>query len=130
MLELSLIHVVVFQIIQIVPVNSTAPCFLNLTAGADMWQNCNAAGDFLTFSMQMWQWETGGYFSMIFISILVVISYIKYQKMVYPMLVGLFYLPLAFFLFPSQFITFAVVLGFTGLGLLIAWVFISQTNES
>ena len=127
MLELLWPHLVSLATITL---NSTTPCFLNQTAGADLWQNCGADKDWLLMAMMPWQWVTGGWFTMILVSIFVIMSYIKYQKMVYPLLVGVFFIPISYALFPPSFINFAVIMGFLGVGLIVAWVFVSQTNEN
>lgn len=115
---------------QIINVNSTTPCFLNYTAGPDMFQNCGFGNDYLQGALVGWQWITGGWFSMILVAILTTFSYIKYHKVIYPMIVGTLFLPIAYFLFPTQFLTFAFLLGGVGIAILIYYVFISQTNEA
>ena len=120
---------IVYQINQIINVNNTTPCFLNYTAGAQMWQNCGIGKDFIQGSLVMWEWVTGGYFSMIIVSILILGVYIKYQKVVYPMVIGIMFLPVSYFLFPSTFIIWGAILMVTAVGLLIAYIMMSQTNE-
>lgn len=120
---------IVYQINQIINVNNTTPCFLNYTAGAQMWQNCGLDKDYIQGSLIMWEWVTGGYFSMIIVSILILGVYIKYQKVVYPMIIGIMFLPVSFFLFPSTFIMWAAILFITAIGLLIGYIMMSQTNE-
>lgn len=127
MFESLLIQLVAFQTII---VNSTQPCFLNYTAGPQIFQNCGGASDYLTMALQGWQWVTGGWFSMILVAILVAFTYIKYHKLIYPIISGTLFLPIAYFLFPTQFLTFAFILGGIGMCILIYYAFISQTNES
>ena len=127
MLDLIWLHLVTLQTIIL---NSTQPCFLNETAYADMFQNCGGAVDYLTMVLQGWQWVTGGWFSMILVSILVAFSYIKYHKAIYPIITGTLFLPLAYFLFPTQFLTIAFIFAGVGIAILIYYVYISQTNES
>ena len=127
MLDLIWLHLVTLQTII---VNSTSPCFFNETAYADMFQNCGGATDYLTMVLQGWNWVTGGWFSMILVSILVAFSYIKYHKAIYPIITGTLFLPLAYFLFPTQFLTIAFIFAGVGIGILIFYVYISQTNES
>lgn len=114
---------------QIITVNSTTPCFLNATAGMSMLQNCGFGRDFLTASILPWQWITGGYFAFILISLLILITYIKYQKVLYPILIGVLFLPVSYFLFPNQFIVFAILLAFLGIGIAIWFTFIKQSND-
>lgn len=127
MFEWLLIHLVTFQSIII---NSTQPCFMNETAGADIFQNCGMGTDYLTGALVGWQWITGGWFSMILVAILTAFSYIKYHKVIYPIIVGTLFLPIAYFLFPTQFLTFAFILGGFAIAILVYYVFISQTNEA
>ena len=97
---------------------STQPCFLNMTAGASMWNNCGADEDFLDFALMPFEYITGGYFSMILVTIFIIMAYIKYHNVLYPILVGLLFIPLRYTFFPEVFLTYAVTLvaiAFTGL---------------
>ena len=127
MLELFWFHLVTLQTIII---NSTQPCFMNTTAGADMFQNCGGGKDYLTMALTGWQWVTGGWFSMVLVSILVAFTYIKYHKAIYPLIVGTLFLPISWFLFPNQFLIFAFIFGGVVAAILINYIFISQTNEA
>ena len=126
MLE-NFLPIILFQIIH---VNSTQVCFLNYSAGADMWQNCGMGNDYLTTAMLPFQWVTGGWFSMIMVSVFVLMTYIKYQKVVYPMIIGTIFLPISYFMFPTQFLSFAFIMVGCGMALLIGYIYISATNES
>ena len=53
-----------FQTIQ---VNQTTPCFMNFTRGAQIWRDCGASDDFLSFALLPFEWATGGNFSMVFV---------------------------------------------------------------
>lgn len=121
------IHIVLMQVNVIV--NNTAPCFMNYSAGADLWRNCGMSNDYMQTAMLPWQWVTGGNFSMVLVSVFVIMSYLKYQKVVYPMIVGIIFLPVAWFLFPTQFLTWAIVMSGCAIGLLCGYIYISQTNE-
>jgi len=103
---------------------------LNQTAGADMFQNCGGAEDYLTMIISGWQWVTGGYFTMLLVSILVAFTYIKYHKGIYPLLIGILYLPISWFMFPSQFIIFAGIFAAVYIGIIMWYIKTSQTNES
>lgn len=127
MLDLVWLHLVTLQTII---VNSTNSCWMNQTAGPDMFQNCGGAKDYLTMVLTGWQWVTGGWFSMILVSIFVAFSYIKYHKAIYPLIVGTLFLPIGWFLFPTQFLTFAFIFGGVVVAILIHYIFISQTNEA
>ena len=114
---------------QLVTVNQTTACFLNYSAGLDMWENCGLDEDYLEFSLLPWEWITGGNFSMILVSVFVLISYIKYHKAIYPIIVGIMYLPIAFFVFPDTFLSFAFVMLGVTFGILIWYIYIKQTKE-
>ena len=110
-------------------VNSTDVCFLNYTAGVDMWRNCGIEDDWLAFAILPWEWITGGYFSMILVAIIIMFSYIKYHKASYPLLIGTVYLPISYTLFPEQFMSWAIIMAGFYFGVLITYVFIKQTKE-
>ena len=114
---------------EVITVNQTTPCFLNYTAGVDMWENCGYDDDFLTASLLPWEWITGGYFSLIIVSIFVMFSYIKYHKIVYPIMIGVTFLPISFAFFPEVFLSFAFLMTFIGIGIMIWYIFIRQTKE-
>lgn len=113
----------------IINVNQTTPCFLNETAGLDMWVNCGGDQDFLAMALLPFEWITGGYFSLLVVSILIMFTYIKYQKATYPVLMGSIYLPLSFYLFPNQFLSFAVLMVGLLFGILFWHTQIKQTKE-
>lgn len=86
--------------------------------------------DYLVTAMLPFQWVTGGWFSMIMVSVFVLMTYIKYQKVVYPMIIGTVFLPISYFMFPTQFLSFAFLMVGCGMALLIGYIYISATNES
>ena len=87
---------------QVITVNSTTPCFLNSTAGVHMLQNCmEDNGDIISVSLLWIQWVTGGYFSMILVSMFVLSVYIKYNKVIYAVAIGVVFIPIAFQFFPG-----------------------------
>ena len=104
------------------------PCFMNMTAGAQMWKNCGADEDYLDFALAPFEYITGGYFSMILVTIFIIMSYIKYHTVLYPMLIGLLFLPVSFTLFPDTFLTYAITLFVVGTGGLLAWILIWRTK--
>lgn len=114
---------------QTITVNSTTPCFLNYTAGWHVWQNCGADVDYIRFALIGWEWISGGFFSMVFVAILILFTWIKYQKIAYPMMIGVMFLPVSYFLFPSVFITFAFVMFGLGMAIFVWYAFIKQTKE-
>ena len=95
---------------------SLQPCFMNMTAGAQLWDNCGANEDYLDFALMPFEYITGGYFSMILVTIFIIMSYIKYQTVLYPMLIGLLFLPISYTFFPDVFLTYALALFAVGVG--------------
>ena len=114
---------------QIIVVNQTTPCFLNETAGIQLWRNCGADEDYIQWALQPWEWITGGYFSLAIVSIIIIITYLKYHKMAYPLLIGIMFLPFSYFLFPAVFLSWAFILGFMGAFMLLYYAFTRQTKE-
>ena len=122
----SLINFIVYQVIII---NQTQPCFLNYTASAEMWKNCGMADDYLQTALLPWEWITGGNFSLVLVSVFIAITYIKYHKVVYPILIGTMFLPVSYFVFPGVFLSWAMVMAGVAFGVLIWYVYIRQTKE-
>ena len=126
---LGIISLVPFADAQVINVTQAQPCFLNETAGPRVWENCNFDEDWLAAILLPWEWISGGNFSMILVSVLIMFTYIKYHKVVYPMLVGTMFIPISYFLFPDQFIIWAVIMTFVAAGLLVAFIYLKQTKE-
>lgn len=114
---------------QTITINQTEPCFFNQTAGVQIWKNCGVGDDYLDAFLMGWEWVTGGFFSLIIVSIIVLMSYIKYHKVVYPITVGIIFLPVSFFIFPEVFLSFALLMTGIAFGILIWYAFIKQTKE-
>ena len=110
-------------------VNATTPCFLNYTASYRMWENCDAKGDWLKFALLPFEWITGGYFSLMVVGTLIIGSWLKYHKTIYPIMIGMLFLPISYSLFPDVFLQFAIP--FVGLAIvvLIYKMFTRQTKE-
>lgn len=123
---LDLLILVAFQIIQ---VNQTTPCFLNETAGADIFKNCGFNEDYLSASLIGWEWITGGYFSLVLVALLVGIVYIKYHKAIYPLLIGILYLPIAVALLPPTWQSWVVILAIGGIISALIVIVIKQPKE-
>ena len=107
---------------EVIIVNQTTPCFLNFTAGIDMWENCGADEDYISFVMLPFEWITGGWFSMILVSVILLAVYLKYHKVIYAFAVGMIFLPISFQFFPESFIGFAVLVTSLGLAAAITWM--------
>lgn len=96
-----------------IDVGESTPCFMNYTAGSDMWQNCGfggSDGDWLSAVLLPFEWVTGGYFTMIIVAILVTMTYIKYHTAMYPLAIGIIYLPVAYFTIPDPFMSVAFIM--------------------
>lgn len=111
---------------QTIIVNETTPCFLNYTAGIDMWENCGADEDWIAMAILPFEWITGGYFSLILASIIILGVYLKYHKVIYAFGVGVVFLPISFQFFPDQFLSFAVIALFLGLTATILYMIRDQ----
>lgn len=98
-----------------IEVGETAPCFMNYTAGSQMWKNCNFAGDPIGATLLGFEWVSGGLFSMIVVTLIVVMVYIKYHTVIYPIAIGIIMLPTSFFLFPDAFVSYAFVMTAVGI---------------
>lgn len=129
MIEFALFFIQYAFAQEIITVNQTTPCFLNYTAGADLWSNCGFDTDYLSASILPFEYVTGGLFSMIIVSVLIGAVYIKYQKAIYPILIGVMFLPMSFFLFPESFVIWAVLMAFLAMGILVWYIFVRQTKE-
>jgi len=114
---------------QTITVNQTTPCFLNASAGPDVWRNCGFETDFLAGMLLPWEWISGGYFSMIIVSMFIGVTYLKYHKAIYPIVIGFSFLPVSWFLFPNQFLTWAVIMTGVALGIFIWVIYVRQTKE-
>lgn len=112
-----------------IDVGETTPCFMNYTAGAEMWENCNFAGDPVGATLLGFEWVTGGLFSMIVVALIVVMVYIKYHTVIYPIAIGIVMLPTSYFLFPDAFTSYAFVMAAVGFGGLIYTIYIVITRD-
>jgi hypothetical protein len=113
----------------VIEVGDTEPCFMNYTAGASMWKNCNFEGDPIGAAMLGFEWVTGGLFSMIVVALIVVMVYIKYHTVLYPIAIGIIMLPTSYYLFPDIFMSFAFVMAGVGIAGLIYAIIIIRTKD-
>jgi len=111
-------------------VTASQPCFLNYTAnGLDMMKNCGLDDDYLRATTVGFDWVTGGLWPLIIVTILIVMTYIKYQNGIYPLAIGIVFLPIAGAYFPAQFVSFGIVIGaLIGVGALVT-MFIKRTTD-
>jgi len=94
-----------------------------------MWRDCGMGEDFLRTSLLGWEYVTGGYFTMAVIGIFCLMTYIKYHKAIYPLLIGIMFLPVSQFLFPLEFIIFGAFWTIALVGILLWYAFNRQTKE-
>lgn len=107
---------------EIIIVNETTPCFLNATAGIDMWSNCGADEDFVSFALLPFNWITGGYFSMILASVLILAVYIKYNKVIFAVGIGVVLIPSVYQFFPVDWWGFIIIVVALGVSVGIIWM--------
>ena len=112
-----------------IPVNQTQPCFMNMSAGPDLWRNCGADVDYLAFALLPFEWVTGGLFSMIFVAVIIGMVLIIYHKVLYATVIGLLFLPISFAFFPGTFLIWAVIMSVFGLLVVLYLVITKQTKE-
>lgn len=114
-----------------IDVNQTEPCFLNQTATAsEVLQNCEPQRDYLEWVISPWEWVTGGWFTGIIIGSLIIGVYAHTGKALYGIVIGVILLPTSFFLFPPSFASFAIIIAFIAIGLLIAYIYVRNTKTN
>lgn len=92
-------------------VTESTPCFLDYTStGLEMLQACNFDSDFLATTTVGFDWVTGGIFPMVLVSVLIIMTYLKYQTGIYPIAIGLMYLPFVAWAYPDEFISYAIAI--------------------
>lgn len=115
-----------------VDVGENTPCFMNYTAGVNMWENCNfggADGDWLSAAVMPFEWVAGGYFTFIVVAILVSMSYIKYHEPLYPLAIGILYIPVAIFVIPEEIMSVAWVFSGVIIGSSIVMIYLQRTRD-
>ena len=70
----------------------------------------------------------GGNFGMVIVGVLVLMTYLKYHSVIYPIAIGIVYLPVAWFLFPEVFISTAIIFALVGVAIGIWWAYTRQTQ--
>ncbi len=110
-------------------VTATPPCFLNYSAGVDMWTNCGFEDDFIAAALLPFEWVTGGIFSMIIVVILIFMTYMKYRTVIYPIAIGIIFLPISYFQFPDVFLSFALIMTGLGIAAMIYTALVIRTKD-
>ena len=123
------------EVVEIVP---EQPCFGVDADGrllrGDEWnhtriiEHCGAKEDWLGFTLLGWDWVTGGNFSLMFAIILILIVWAKYRVAIYPLYIGIVLMPVSWFLFPDQFLSFGLLLAGVAVGAYIWWIMTKQTE--
>ena len=112
-----------------VQVPESTVCFMQDDLGVDIFQRCGLGEDWLAAITVPFDWVLGGYFSLAIVSILCIMTYQKYGKAIYPMIIGIMYLPVAYAVLPPQFLTIGFLLVGSLFGIYIWYTFIRQTKE-
>lgn len=119
-----------FAQVEVNVTTSGDPCFLNYTAtGIEVWQNCGVDEDFISAFLLPFEWVTGGLFTILIVSVLIIMTYMKYKTAIYPLAIGIIMLPLSYFAFPEEFVIFAAVLAALTFGTYIWYAYVRQTKE-
>lgn len=113
------------SVVEIMP---DEPCFLNSTAPHRVLQNCDARGDWLGFAIAPWEYVSGGLMSMMIAAIIILVTWARYRQPIYPIFIGIVMLPISFFLFPNEFLSFAILMAAIAVGVYIWWAVTRQTE--
>ena len=111
-----------------VDVAQTTPCFMNYTASTAMWENCGFEEDFIKATLMPFEWVMGGYFTLVIVSILIIITYMKYQTVIYPLAIGIVMLPISSWAFPEMVVGYGLILGAVGITAVIKIIVFKQTR--
>ena len=113
----------------VVEVTETTPCFMNYTASTQMWKNCGFEEDFIKATLMPFEWVMGGYFTLVIVSLLVIITYMKYQTVIYPFAISVLMLPIGWWAFPEQVLGFLGIAGAVGAAGIIKEILFKQTKD-
>lgn len=75
-----------------------------------MLQQCNFENDYLDTVTVGFDYVTGGLLPVVIVSVIIVGTYLKYQTGIYPLAIGVAFLPFAAFLFPEDFINYSIII--------------------
>jgi|APSaa5957512535_1039671.scaffolds.fasta_scaffold01088_17 hypothetical protein len=93
-----------------------------------MLENCDAEGDYINWIINPWSYITGGFLPMILVSLVIGVVYMQYKEAIYAIYIGIVFLPISFMFFPAVFLSWAVIMAFVGVGILIWYTIIRQTE--
>ena len=111
-----------------VDVTETTPCFMDYSAGINMWKNCGFEDNFLKATLMPFEWVMGGYFTLVVVSVLIIITYMKYQTVIYPLAIGVIMLPISAWAFPEMVIGYGLILAAVGITGIFKHILFSQTK--
>ena len=112
-----------------VDVAQTTPCFMNYTASTEMWNNCGFEEDFIKATLMPFEWVMGGYFTLVIVALLVIITYMKYQTAIYPLAIGIVMLPISYFAFPEMVLGYVAIAAAVGIGGVVHTILFKQTKD-
>ena len=112
----------------VIDVDETAPCFLNYDAGIDMWKNCGFEENFIKATLMPFEWVMGGYFTLVIVSIIIIITYMKYQTVIYPLAIGIIMLPISSWAFPEMVLGYGMILTAVAITGIIKIIIFKQTR--
>jgi len=112
-----------------VDVAQTTPCFMNYTASTAMWENCGFEEDFIKATLMPFEWVMGGYFTLVIVALLVIITYMKYQTAIYPLAIGIVMLPISYFAFPEMVLGYVAIAAAVGIGGVVHTILFKQTKD-
>ena len=102
---------------------------MDYAASTEMWKNCGFDSDFIKATLMPFEYVMGGYFTLVIVSILVMIVYIKYQTVIYPLLIGFVMLPLSWWAFPEMIMGYALILAALGFTAIIKHIVLKQASR-
>ena len=111
-----------------VDVAQTTPCFMNYTASTAMWENCGFEDNFIKATLMPFEWVMGGYFTLVIVSIIIIITYMKYQTVIYPLAIGIVMLPISSWAFPEMVIGYGLILAAVAITGVIKIIVFKQTK--
>lgn len=111
-----------------VDVAETVPCFMNYTAGVEMWKNCGMDQDFLKATLMPFEWVMGGYFTLVVVSILIIMTYMKYQTVIYPLAIGVIMLPISSWAFPEMVLGYGLILAAVAIAAVMKKILLHETK--
>jgi len=114
---------------QTIEVNQTSRCFEDYDNYTNIFRNCGFEDDWLRASLLGFEWVTGGYFSFLIVAVLVIAVYLKYHKWIYPLMIGIAFIPYAWFVIPDVVVNYIFILLIVAGGGVIVYFMRDQLKE-